>query len=358
MTRTNLFVGMMAAAVIAVVISGCVASGPATPNAGGGPPLPTASPAPNLLYVDHNGTFYIYQLPLTAQSKPARTLTEWPNAPIPPVIAADQYGNVALSNQKELRIFKAPILSFEPKYAKLRMLLNPAITGIASGEAALVDIEFDPNENLWFFNDLGPEITEVRAPVTKSSVAAVVIPWGAPGSKTFGFSSLVQGRFDINATLYVYALSSKTGRLFKIGFPYAKPPGSLGINLGEADFVDTTQWPPTAPNAPSLLLGQYTGQLHSPPPGVPPSPPVDVMGQFVEPLNPVQGLFPNQHVNTIVGALTADTYRYSFYTLDADDGALQVYGLPMQSNAKPKISLRCLAGLGNCDKGEHVFTAP
>ncbi|MGB8907764.1 MAG: hypothetical protein WCC84_03340, partial [Candidatus Cybelea sp.] len=61
---------------------------------------------------------------------------------------------------------------------------------------------------------------------------------------------------------------------------------------------------------------------------------------------------------TIVGALAADTYRYSFYTLDAGDGALDVWDLPMRSNAKAKLSLKCLAGSLNCDKAEHLFLAP
>jgi hypothetical protein len=358
MKFSTLFLTLMAVAGIGVAISGCGASGPA-PLSISQPPLPTASPAANVLYVDHNGTFYVYALPLTQSSKPLRTLAEWPGLAVAPQIAADQYGNVALASNTAIRLFHAPIHSFGRSQAKLVIPLTPAITEIGDSGADLVDLEYDPNENLWLFNNLGAGISELRAPLQKSSVAAVTIGFGAPGSKTAGFTTLVQGRFDVNAALYVYASSTVRSRLFKISFPYAKPPGSLGINLDQADFVDASQWPPTAPNAPSLLLGQYFGALASPHPGSPPSPPVNVMAQFPQPLNPLQGLFPDQHADTVVGALIADPYRYSFYTLDAIDGSLDVYALPMAPQAKPKISLPCPAGPSNCsEKGEHVFLAP
>jgi hypothetical protein len=357
MKSATLFLALMAAAATATVISGCGNLGGPTPQALSQPPLPTATPAARLLYADHNGIFYEYRLPLTQDSRPERTLKEWPQ--VAPAIAADQYGNVALANAREIRIFNAPIVSFAPSHAKLTIELTPAITNVGPSGADLIDIEYDPNENLWLLNNLGPEISELRTPLSKSSVAAVSIGFGVPGTKTAGFTLLVQGRFDVNAALYVYASSSTREELFKVSFPYAKPPGPLGIDLGEADFVDSSQWPPTAPVAPSLLLGQYLGALRSPPPGVPPSPPVDVTGQFTQPFNPQQGHFPNAYLNTIVGALTADTYRYSFYTLNSGNGSLDVYGLPMTSHAKPKLSLRCLAGPNNCShKFEHLFLAP
>jgi len=355
-----IFCSLMAVGAIAVAVSGCGASGP-SPVALQHPVTPTATPASDLLYVDHYGTFYVYHLPLSQNSKPLRTLSEWPGLAIPPVIAADQYGNVAVASSEELRVFKAPITSFEASHAQLRLALTPAITEIGTSGADLIDMEYDPNENLWLFNNLGADISELRNPISKSSVAALTIGFGAPGSKTAGFVTLVQGRFDINAALYVYASNTATpprSRLFKISFPYAKPPGSLGINLAQADFIDSSEWPPTANTAPSLLLGQYDGALHSPKPGSPPSPPVDVTGQFVQPFNPQVGLFPNEHINQIVGALAADTYRYSFYTLDAGDGHLSAFELPMKSSAKPTLTLPCLAGLGSCDKTEHLFLAP
>jgi hypothetical protein len=358
MKFTALFVTLMAAAGVAVAIEGCGATGPA-PIALENPPPPTATPASKLLYVDRNGTFYEYRLPLAAGSKPIQTLKEWPGLAIAPQIAADQYGNVAVASTKSLRFFRAPIVSFAPSHADLILPLTPAITEIGDSGADLVDIEYDPNENLWLLNNLGADITELRAPITKSSVAALSIGFGAPGSKTAGFTTLVQARFDINATLYVYASSSTRSRLFKIGFPYAKPPGTTGLNLAQADFIDSTQWPPTAQSAPSLLVGQYFGQLQSPKPGSPPSPPVNVAAQFPQPFNPSQGRFPDAHIDTLVGALSADTFRYSFYALDAGDGSLNVYDLPMKSQAKPKLSLKCLGGPGNCSqKPEHLFMAP
>lgn len=358
MKISTLFATVMAVAVVTVAVSGCVSVGPAPP-AISQPPLPSPTPAAKLLYVDHNGTFYIYRLPLAANEKPERTLTEWPDLPVPPVIAADQYGNVALGSTTELRFFKAPIVSFSKSRASLVLPLTPAITEVGVDGADLVDMEYDPNENLWLFNNLGALISELRTPISKSSVAAVEIGFGAPGSKTAGFTSLVEGRFDVNATLYVYASSSVRSRLFKIGFPYAKPPSDVGLDLSSPDFVDSSQWPSTASNAPSLLLGQYFGRLRSPPPGVPPSPPVNVLAQFPQPFNPQQGLFPDAHIATNVAALVADPYRAAFYALDYDDGALDLYGLPMQAGASPKVSLPCLNGVGNCGaKPQHLFLAP
>lgn len=351
-----LFALLIAAAIAGVGCGGV--SGPA-PITNPIPPPPTATPAAKLLYVDHNGMFYAYRLPLSAGSKPVLSLTEWPGLGVAPVIAADQYGNVALGSPQQIRIFKAPIVSFAPARASLKLKLTPAITEVGPFGADLVDIEYDPNENLWLLNNLGAQVSEVRAPLTRHSVAAVTIGFGAPGSKTAHFTTLVQARFDVNAALYVYASSSTRSRLFKISFPYAKPPSSMGLDLAQADIIDSTQWPPTAPNAPSLLLGQYFGQLHSPKPGSPPSPPVNVTAQFPQPFNPTVGRFPNAHVDTLIGALIADPYRYSYYALDSGDGSLNVYDLPMQSNEHAKVTLPCLAGPSNCSqKGEHVFLAP
>lgn len=359
MKISAIFAMLMGAAGIAVAISGCAASGPA-PQALSQPPLPTATPAARWLYVDHNGTLYEYLLPLTSSSQPVRTLTEWPKLPVPPQIAVDQYGNVALASTEEIRLFRPPILSFAASRASVKIPLTPAITQIGiSGGADLVDIEFDPNENLWLLNNLGAGISMLRPPLSKNSVAALSLGFGAPGSKTAGFTQLIQARFDVNAALYVFAASTNRSRLFKISFPYARPPGNMGISLGTANFVDPSQWPPTARSAPALLLGQYTGPLRSPHPGQPPSPPVDVTSQFNQPFNPQVGLFPNAHMNTIMSALIADTYRYSFYALEYGNGQLDAYDLPMTNNATAKVTLKCLAGLDNCGaKPEHLFLAP
>ncbi len=362
MKLSTIFVTLAAMAAIAAIVSGCGASGPA-PIGISQPPLPTATPAARLLYVDHNGTLYQYRLPLQQDSKPERTLTEWPGLGVAPQITVDQYGNVVIASPTELRFFKPPIVSFERSHARLQLQLNPAITNMGQSGAELVDLEVDPNQNLWLLNDLGPVITELRTPIKKTSVAAVTIIFGAPGSKTAGFTTLVQGRFDINAALYVYASNTAVpprSRLFKISFPYARPPGSLGLDLAQADFVDSSEWPPTAQNAPGLLLGQYFGQLQSPKPGSPPSPPVTVTAQFPQPfLPPSEGRFPDAHINALIGALAADTYRYSYYTLDAGTGDLNVWDLPMKSSAKPKLSLRCLGGPSNCShKFQHLFLAP
>lgn len=361
MKPSPILLALIGVGLVNVAISGCVGTGPAPPPISQ-PPLPTASPAANLLYVDHYGTFYEYRLPLHTDSKPVRTLTEWSNLGIAPVIAVDQYGDVALGSPTELRFFRAPIVSFAKSRAKLVLKLTPAITEIGVSGADLVDLEYDPNENLWLFNNLGAEISELSAPITPSTVAAALkLGFGTPGTKTAGFTSLIQGRFDVNAALYVYAFNGNSGRsrLFKTAFPYAKPPSDVGLNLGQADVVDSTQWPPNAPNAPSLLLGQYVGQLHSPPPGVPPPPPVNVTAQFPQPFNPQVGLYPNAHLDAIAGGLVADPYRASFYTLDQSVGTLDVYGLPMGTNASPKITLPCLAGPSGCsNKPEHLFLAP
>ncbi len=358
MKLSTIFLTLAGVAALTAAVAGCGTSGPA-PLTVEQPPPPTSTPASNVLYVDHNGTLYAYRLPLAADSKPIKTLPEWPGLAVAPQIAVDQYGNVAVSSPTAMRFFHPPIVSLAASHAYLGLKLTPSITNIGAGGADLSDIEYDASENVWLFNNLGPAITELRSPISKRSVAALSIAFGAPGSKTAGYTTLVQGRFDINAALYVYASSSTQSRLFKISFPYGKPPGSLGIDLQQADFVDSSEWPPTAPNAPSLLLGQYFGQLQSPKPGSPPSPPVTVTAQFPQPFNPSQGRFPNAHVAALIGALAADTYRYSFYTLDAGTGDLDVWGLPMAANDKSKLRLRCLGGPTNCShKSEHLFLAP
>jgi hypothetical protein len=358
MKASTLFIALVGAGAVATAAAGCGASGPA-PLAISQPPMPTSTPAAGRLYVDHNGTLYEYRLPLSSASTPLLALPEWPGLAVAPVIAVDAAGSIAVASPTKIRFFRPPIRSFAASRASLILTLTPAITQIGLSGADLVDIEYDPNANLWLLNNLGAEISELRTPITKSSIAAVTLGFGAPGSKTAGFTTLTQARFDVNATLYVLASSSTRSRLWKIGFPYARPPGSMGLSLAQADFVDSSQWPPSARNAPSLLLGQYFGQLHSPRPGAPPSPPVNVLAQFPQPFDPSVGRFPDAHANTLINALTADPYRAAFYTLDAGTGALEVWGLPLGANATPKITLPCLAGPSNCSqKGEHVFLAP
>jgi hypothetical protein len=224
--------------------------------------------------------------------------------------------------------------------------------------AVFVDAEFDPSDNLWLFSGLGGEISELVAPLRRSSVAAVIIPFGAPGTKTASYG-LMQGRFDVSSNLYIYAASATNAQLFKTGFPYAKPPSPTGLNVMQADFVDSSQYLPTDPVPASLILGQYFGPLASPPPQRPPPLPVNALAQFAQPLNPVTGLFPNATVRDIVGALVADPPELLFFTLDASDGDLRAFGLPLTPHAKPKLILRCLAGRANCDgKPEHLFLAP
>jgi hypothetical protein len=83
-----------------------------------------------------------------------------------------------------------------------------------------------------------------------------------------------------------------------------------------------------------------------------------VMSQFYEPLQPTKGLIPNEHVNTVVGALIADPPRERIYTLQTTDGELDVYGLPLGGEAKPVLRFECLAGASNCSAHEHIFLAP
>lgn len=364
MKSSTVFALLIGGTMATLAASGCNGvTGPA-PLTSPIPVPPNATPPAKWLYVDHYGTFFAYALPLSAQSTPQRTFTEWPGLTIPPQIAVDPFGNVALSGPNAIKIFKPPIDSLDPSKAKLTIPLTPAITNMSPSGAELVDMEYDPNGNLWLFNDLGPEITELRTPFSKHMVANLAIIFGAPGSKTAGFNTIVQGRFDVNATLYVYAsATSKQGntisKLFKIGFPYAKPPSPMNVNLLQADFVDSSQYLPTSKNPASVLLGQYDGALHSPHPGDPPSPPVEVLSQFDEPLQPVNGLFPSNVVDTIVGALTADAPRQSFYTLDAGVGTLESFPLPMTPHSKPSLNITCIGGAPSCShKSEHLFLAP
>ncbi|HEY3676011.1 MAG TPA: hypothetical protein VGK84_08445, partial [Candidatus Tumulicola sp.] len=314
---------------------------------------------PGTLYVDHYGILYQYALPLQAGSRPIQSFVESDTAAVPPQIAVDPYGTIAIATDQDIYTFGRPIRSLDPSHAKLKLKLTPAITEIGPAGADLVDIEYDPNNNLWLFNNLGGEISELTAPIRSNSVAGLTIAFGAPGTKAAGFTGLIQGRFDVNAALYVYANQAATDRsgLFKISFPYAKPPSPEGVNLGQADFVDASQYAATNPNPNPVLLGQYTGLLRSPPPGSPPPPPINAMAQFVQPF-PVTGPFPDATVNTIVGALIADPQRSVFYTLDNSSGALSVWALPLKASAAPQFMLPC-PGTTNCaDKPEHLFLAP
>jgi hypothetical protein len=361
-TRT-MFFSAIALVAATLVVAGCGGggSGPA-PVALSSPPLPTPSPPNNTLYVDHSGILYEYALPLSAASKPRKTFVEAPGSGLlVPQLAVSPYGAIAIVTTTTLRIFRPPIVSLDPSHAKATVALTPAITQVGPDGAVLADAEYDPNSNLWLLSTLG-EVSQLAAPITNSTQSAsLAIQFGAPGTKTSGFFP-VHGSFDVNATLYVFAANGGSqiqDRLFKTSFPYAKPPSSSGLNLDFADFVDSSQYPPTNPNPVPVILGQYFGPLQSPPPGQPPPPPVNRLSQFAQPLNPVQGFFPDATVNTIVGAVAADAPRSVFYTLDQATGRLDVYPLPLAPQAKPTISLRCLGGPNDCNsKSEHLFIAP
>jgi len=350
----------LAAPLLAGAGCGGGGNGP-TPVAISSPPLPTPTPPPGKLYVDHNGILYEYALPLKAASKPTRRLIEAPGSGIAPQLAVAPYGSIAIVTATTLRVFKPPIVSFEPARAQVSIPLTPAITQVGPAGAELSDAEYDPNGNLWLVSVLG-EVSELASPLSRSTqTASVTVQFGAPGSKTSGFSP-VHASFDVNATLYVFAATSagiETARLFKTSFPYAKPPSGTELNLDFADFVDSSQYLPTNPNPVPVILGQYNGSLQSPPPGQPPPPPVDRLAQFAQPLNPVQGLFPDATAYTIVGAITADAPRTVFYALDQTTGRLEVYTLPMARAAKPTLRLACIGGANYCsDKPEHLFLAP
>lgn len=350
----------LAAAMITAAGCGGGGSGPA-PVAIVSPPLPTPTPAPNKLYVDHNGTLFEYALPLKSGSKPVRQLQEAPGSGFAPQLAVAPYGSVAIVTSTTVRVFKPPIVSFEPSKAHVSIRLTPAITQVGQAGAVLTDAEYDPNGNLWLVNILG-EVSELAAPLSRSTTnAAVIVLFGSPGTKTSGFTP-IHASFDVNATLYVFAAPGagiESAHLFKTSFPYAKPPSGTGLNLDFADFVDSSQYLPTNPNPAPLILGQYNGSLKSPPPGQPPPPPVDRLAQFAEPLNPVQGLFPNATANAIVGAIAADAPRELFYALDQATGRLDVYPLPLRPSAKPGLSFACIGGSNLCsNKPEHLFLAP
>jgi hypothetical protein len=322
-------------------------------------PVATLTPPPEHLYVDHNGTFYEYKLPLSSSSRPLKALVEEPGSAFAPQIATDQYGNVAIVTASQIRFFRKPIVSFAPNRAHRTVALTPAMTEIGPSGADLVDVEYDPFNNLWLFSGLGGEITELRAPLSKTSVASVVIPFGAPGTKTAAYG-VVQGRFDVNSTLYVYGQSATSASLFKTSFPYAKSMSPLdGLNIAQAAFVDSSQFLPTDPNPVSVIVGQYFGPLATPPPQQPPPQPHNVLAQFPLPLMPVQGLFPNAIVEEVVGAVAADAPARSVFALDAANGHLSVYPLPLVPGGKPNLTLRCLAGVKHCnEKPEHLFLAP
>lgn len=366
MRLSSIFSGLfvVAGALLAVVGCGGGGSGYLAPGAAGSNPSPTPTAAARYLYAVRAGQVSVYTLPLKANEKPLHVIDETPGQPTQSLsIAVDIFGHVAIASTTDVRLFNPPITSFAPSKAKLTIPLTQAITPIGSTGADLVDLEFDPNLDLWFFSATG-DITELQAPLTRQSVARADIVFGAPGSKTAGYSSIVQGRFDISNTLYVLANNPNTGALlFKIGYPYGKPPsGFYGLNLSQAAFVDGSEWtygpPPGAGTG--VVLGQYFGALKGVPPLKPTPPPVNVLAQFTEPIIPqLTGVFPTASVKAIVGALAADPPRNLFYTIDAADGRLNAYSIPLTNNAKPKITLACTSGPSICNgKLEHLFLAP
>ncbi len=328
----------------------------------------TPTPAPGHLYVDHDGTFSVYALPLTPVSKPVRTLLEAPGQLLPPQIAADLFGNVALASPTEIDLYHAPIRSFARSHAYLKIPLTPAITQIGPSGADLADLEFDPNLNLWLVNNYGGgQVTELQAPLNKYAVAAATVFFGIPGTKAGPYGSLRSARFDVNASLYVYATQpqGQYSLLFKNSFPYASAPSPVdGLDLSIPDYVDPSQYPngPPPALASGVLIGQYNGLLVAPAPGRSPPPPVERLAEFDLPLMPVNGVgvFPAAVVDDVSSALVADPARSVFYSLSAADGKLKVYGIPLSSGVTPHFALRCSAKAASpCNaKPQHLFLAP
>jgi hypothetical protein len=361
-------------ALLCLGLIGCTVSGGSPGSHPGGLPafgtpalqFFTPTPAPGHLYVVHNGTFSVYALPLTRASKPQRSISDTNGQALPPQIAADQFGNVALASPTEIELFRAPIRSFASKYSYLKIPLTPAITQIGPSGADLADLEFDPNENLWILNNYGGgQVSELQAPLHKYSVASATIAFGVPGTKDAPYGAVGQARFDVNANAYIYATQTQgqASLLFKSGFPYAAPPGPVdGLNLAVPDFVDPSQWPngPPPDISAGVLIGEYTGPLASPAPGKSPEPPVEVLAQFILPLLSVNGAYPQQVVNDVSSALIADPSRSVFYSLATANGALDVYGLPLGNGVKPVLAFPCAARKpALCDnKPEQLFLAP
>jgi hypothetical protein len=328
----------------------------------------TPTPAPGHLYVDHNGTFSIYALPLKRTSKPQRTLQEAPGQVLPPQIAADLFGNVALASPTEIDLYRPPVRSFARNRAYLKIPLTPAITQIGPSGADLADIEFDPNLNLWLVNNYGGgQVSELQSPLHKYAVAAATILFGIPGTKAGPYGSLRNARFDVNASIYVYATQpqGQQSLLFKSSFPYAAAPSPVdGLDLAIPDYVDPSQYPngPPPAIASGVLIGQYNGLLASPAPGKSPPPPVERLASFNLPLFPVNGVgvFPSAVVEDVSSALVADPSRAVFYSLSTADGTLKVYGLPLSNGAKPHFTLRCAAKTpALCNAApSHLFLAP
>src|ERR1700733_7214907 len=139
----SLFFCAVALVVPLLAVAGCGGgdNGPA-PVAISSPPLPTPSPAPNKLYVDHNGILFEYALPLKMGSKPVRRLVEAPGSGIAPQLAVAPYGSVAIVTATTLRVFKPPIVSFEPGHAQVSIPLTPAITQVGPAGAEPTDGEY------------------------------------------------------------------------------------------------------------------------------------------------------------------------------------------------------------------------
>jgi hypothetical protein len=82
-------------------------------------PGSTPTPAPGKLYVDHYGTLYQYNLPLHAGAKPVQAFVESPGAPLPPQVAVDPFGTIAVATNDDVFEFSPPLKSLDPSHAKL-----------------------------------------------------------------------------------------------------------------------------------------------------------------------------------------------------------------------------------------------
>ena len=158
----------------------------------------TPTPTPGHLYVDHNGTFSIYALPLTRlrnlKERCRKQRARCCRRRSPPTCSGTSRSPRRLRSTSFTRRF----VRLRRNRAYLKIPLTPAITQIGPSGADLADIEFDPNLNLWLVNNYGGgAVSELQRPLHKYAVAAATIFFGVPGTKAGPYGSLRNARFDV-----------------------------------------------------------------------------------------------------------------------------------------------------------------
>ena len=148
---------------------------------------------------------------------------------------------------QEIRLFHPPIVSFEPSHADLSIQLTPAITEIGAAATPIWLIWSTTRTTTSGCSTTSARRSPSCARRSPSRLQALFRSSSVlPGSKTAGYTTLGEGRFDVNAALYVYATNESGTRGCSRSVSRTPSRPVRWAQLGQADFVDSSQYLPTA----------------------------------------------------------------------------------------------------------------